>query len=193
MKCDSDDRVFRLSKHDVNALVEFASSDKTRTSISCVRFEPEAGTAIATDGHALVAAKNCGTYKGEAFSVPLAPLVSMAKLLKKDDYLSVTSVRVAAEEYEIVVTAPNGAATKVKAVDDLYPAWRQVIPESFEGPPARTVGFNTVLLARLALVQKASGCPGGAFMIPEDVMAAMKVTFDGFETKWTAVVMPMRM
>jgi hypothetical protein len=72
MKCDSEDRVFKLSKQDVAALVEFASTDKTRTSLTCVRFEPEQGTAIATDGHAIVVAKNCGTYREDAFSVPLA-------------------------------------------------------------------------------------------------------------------------
>jgi hypothetical protein len=188
MKCDSEDRVFKLSKQDVAALVEFASTDKTRTSLTCVRFEPEQGTAIATDGHAIVVAKNCGTYREDAFSVPLEPLVAMAKLLKKGDYLAVQRE----DDRAVVITTPSGAAARATIPDEMFPEWRQVIPQDQDEPPARRVGFDAMLLARLPIVQKASECFGGEFTMPGAEMDPIKVVFQGPETTWTAVVMPMR-
>lgn len=191
MKCDSEGRAFRLTKQDVAALVDFASADKTRTHLTCVHFEPEDGTAVATDGHALVAAKNCGTYRGEPFQVPTKHLVEMAKLLKKDETLAVERHQIDGGA-EATVTAPNGAMTRIAIEDNFFPAWRQVIPGDAESP-ARRVGFNAKLLAKLDGVQKAAGTPGGVYVIPDGEMSPMKVEFKGFDATWTAVIMPMRM
>lgn len=191
MKCDSEGRAFRLTKQDVAALLEFASTDKTRTTLTCVHFEPEDGTAVATDGHALVTAKNCGTYKGHPFQVPTKVLSEMVKLLKKDEMLTVERHQVDGGA-EATVTAPNGATTRIAIEENFYPAWRQVIPGEAE-KPARQVGLNARLLARLEAVQKAASVPGGIFTTPDHEMSPMKVEFKGFEATWTAVIMPMRM
>jgi|GEM_PF-6481098 len=190
MKCDTESRAFKLTKHDVAALAEFASTDKTRTTLTCIRFEPDAGTAVATDGHTLVAAKNGGTYAGEPFLAPAKALVEMAKLLKKDDVLTIE--RKATEALaEVIITAPNGATSRLACEDDHFPAWRQVMPEA-SASATNKIAFNMKYIARLEAVQKAAETRGGTFIVPESDMAPIAVTFKGFDATWTAVIMPMR-
>lgn len=188
MRCKTDERAFELTKQDVAAVTQFASTDKTRPHISCVRFEPTHGTIIVTDGHTLATAKNCGKYEDEPFHVPAKVLAETSKLLGKNE-----SMQVWRDGDSIRISTPRGDR-RIAVEDVLYPDWRQVLPAETEDESRfrEEVGFNARYLARLEAAQKASEANGGVHRTPVDHFSPLVVTYKGMESTWTCLVMPMR-
>ena len=194
MNIDKETMSFNLTKQDVKALAAFAEkSGSTRPHLACVRFEPN-GTrgaeVIATDGHAIVNVSLKPHFARNSFSVPVEEFERSAKSLSPKDELNVSGGD--GSSHQVFLTAGvSGCARRIFEPVGDYPKWRQVIPPSDESlKPSAERRFDSKLLARLALVQTASGVPGGVFSYHLDG-GALKAVFKSEDATWTVVVMGM--
>lgn len=195
MKHVSDSATFVLTRTDLRALLVFASRDKCRENLTVVHFNPQDGSASATDGHALVRASNCGTSNGDAYSVRRTDLEKAARLLrKKDDRLRVSrdgdAVRLEAIDGESAVIDES----RITLADGQFPSIECLIPsDDPASDPCSVHGFNAELFARVALVQKAAGRDSMHYRFGSN-LDPCKVTgqdpVDG--TIWEVVIMPIR-
>lgn len=176
---------FKLSPQAATALCAFASTDQTRPHLAAINFEPAIGTAVATDGHTMAIAKNCGSHNAPDFLVQATALERAAKLAKgKGAYLLVrypiapasnvvplvaVSAAAVANDASCVVTIEAIDASgrtlgsiSCPAVDARFPPWQQALPPADREPSAAVVGLNVTYMARLGLVAKAASIDSSA-------------------------------
>jgi len=192
MNIDKQTKSINLTKQDAKALAAFAGRGEP---LGCVRFEPDAhgmkgANVIATDGFAIVVVQLQGSFSRNAFSVPIDELNRSLKSLGPKDDLNVSGGE--GSSHQVFLTAGvSGCARRVFELESEYPKWQQVIPsDKASEKPAPDRAFDSKLLARLALVQIASGVKGGVFSYHLDG-GALKAVFKAEDATWTVVVMGM--
>ncbi len=195
------DGTFTFSKLAAKAILSFATADTTRPHLCALHFDPQTGCAYATDGHALVKVQNCGRSDHEAFTVARVDFAQAVRAArKKGDRVLVSldgdRVRLEARGPEGQALDAHGgviASFDAPRLLDKYPPVEQVIPHTPTGYQPEGVGFNALLLERIALIQKAAEADGCRFMVGAAFDPA-KVVIDSPATgsTWTAVIMPMR-
>lgn len=214
-----------MSKADLVALLAFASKDETRRHLCGVYFDPSNGRAVATNGHVLAIAKNCGTFDAPPFILGRDALQRAAKVCGSGMMIEI--VAPAGDEPKpaavVRVTVDRcaggpGPVETVACVDATFPPVDAVVPSlgqygaedarsageplpnhttGDEQPTARcapVMGFDAEYLALLALPRKAIGgrSMGVALRLPTDALSPAVATCESHETRWTMVVMPMR-
>jgi len=205
MDIDKETKTFELTKLDVKALAAFCGTGEP---LGCVRFEPKMGNVIATDGKALVLAELKGSFTQDDFSVPVSALVIQARLLTGANTLGV-GFDDKRREIVLRTVAGRGCSATSEEVETGFPKWRQVIPgRDFGGQRSETnllkkispdsTGFDSALVARLALVQKMAGSKGTEFSFygsdkRGEGTESLSAVFKGPGGVYTVVIMGMRL
>jgi len=196
MRHHTDTATFHLSKDACRAVLAFAGNDRTRETLYCVRFDPPQGAIYATDGHALVRARNCGRSAGMAYSVPRPALEQAVRMLRRGS----DELLVSRDGNEAVLEARNDRAEPLGSLRAVvpkaeFPPVEQVFPAVPVEHPVSAIGFDASLLARVELVQRAAGATTCKLMLGyDDLSPAVVETNDRYDaTTWTAVIMPCRL
>lgn len=178
--------------------------------------------AVATDGRRLAILEGERTPESRSFEpviVPLDSLTQAAKSLSRKTHrlrVTVDGTEIALAAVDIpgkprgfsrdscdLPTTPLATLT-VKAIDYQFPLYRQVVPAhtgngrtgTRDGAPVPTWGVNLDYLDALTLVRKAMDSVGesdpGAIVITPYAELEPLVVIAGRYSRWTVVIMPMR-
>lgn len=193
---------FSLTKPELNALLAFACDDETRSHLHCLRFEPEQGRVLATDGHSLLCCvAQDSACKKKAFSVPLGVLQDARVLLRRkrqllrvhlQPRLRLVQLRVFEDESsaEPLGTLPS----KLDRAAEKFPPPVQIVLESLPREPVgQSYGIDGRLLGRFALLAK-MGCPGLRYLgTAGDELGPVFYRGRYGATELTVALMPMRL
>lgn len=184
---------FTLSKDECTALLAYACTDETRTSLHQVHFAPRNGAVYATDGHTLVRAQNCARHEADDFGVARDNFDYAARMLRRKDHeLSVWRLR-----DKVLLEVRCGGVplglVEARAPEGDFPPAEQVIPQYTHQQAPAELGIDAVYLARLQLVGKAAGDTRMRIQHhgPLDPILAVVENVPGGVT-WTVVTMPVR-
>lgn len=183
---------FYLSRGALIALCKAASDDRSRPNLNQIRFCPQEGTAVATDGHAMLVATAPSPGNGGPVTFSRDALWALTKITGAKSFLLDTGMGLGVardkrgQEIVSITLQPTGLT---------FPSYHQVIPapRSGEAPAIRAMGAG--LLSRcMAAMCKALG--GRSDLVEVDCGDPMDpVCFTGRDednAQWVYVVMPMR-
>ncbi|MFZ5895541.1 MAG: hypothetical protein ACOY0T_31075 [Myxococcota bacterium] len=191
---------FLLTKVEVEALCAFASTDQRRPDLSQIVFDASAGRIYASDGCTLVRV-TVNLSKGSSpgaplrFGVPRRILKAAARSLRGAQWLLVSVA-----DGRAVVAVTDVASAELVVVksrlevahDSAFPNYEQAIPVLRYEQRGASSAFNAEFLARLAIVQRASGVNGLDFFAPSAPLAGSAFEASGADATWLVVVMPFR-
>lgn len=112
--------MLNLTKDQLKAALICAAKKDIRTYLNGVYFDP-AGYVVTMDGHRLLIQKTAA-FEGDGFIVPRASVEGAVKMCGKYQTIEVTRSTIGAVQY--------------MPIDERFPDWRKVTPESVSGEPA---------------------------------------------------------
>jgi DNA polymerase III sliding clamp (beta) subunit (PCNA family) len=186
-----------FTRAELAALLECASRDDSRVNLTQILLDSERGTAVATDGHRLLACKSASPSADVgAKKVPAATLANVLKMARSNHTIA---IRPNCESAHVRVIDKHGrelAATNVVLSANHFPPWWQVVPKTPHGNPAAKIGLNGHYLAHVAKL--ADACDRKVGTIALYIGGALdpvviKADAGDFSCEWTYVVMPMRL
>lgn len=149
-----------------------ASTDETRRSLMGVNLKHADGrlVATATSGRSL-ATVNYGTNGGEDFeaTIPSASVAILSRLLAKTEDVGDCGIRMSGPVVRFVT---DDWCVTTKRIDDAYPNWKRVVPES----NSKSATFNRATF--LLELQRAAAATAGEQLGVSVTFANGKITFD---------------
>ncbi len=205
-----------LSKDEITAIVQFASTDELRSNLCGVWIDYVEGFVASTDGHtaAVLAVKKIekGMFERDwqAF-IPAEMLQKCVKLFdskKSNKYGYLTQmVRIVVKEKTVVLTMVRVSAdfenmleetafeVKREDFDFKMPAFARVVPWSVKLKSSKRTagfGFDPDYFARLCKVSKTCSNAEVVLYVNDDELGPIYLECSGYDAKWLVLIMPKR-
>lgn len=184
---------FTFNKLELRAISQFARTGNDHLAV--VHFDPQVGTAVATDGHTLAVVATAVGADKPVFSATMVFIKQcLALLQKKADEVSISF-----DGERISACSSSGLVVQGIPHSASFPDYKLFTnkPGCFNGGAAERAGvfgFNAAYLSRMAIIQKAAENKCVHQFIGTAALDPCRFVCDSSarNCEWTAVFMPVR-